>query len=181
MRKYVFLSMIILITSAPLLKSCGPIIISPLPQSPPPVWFYPGRIETVRYVYFPNYVIYYDLSARNYLYLENNIWRRVTVLPPKYQSINLVSNGGWHFSNLKSIEELERKFLNDENHSEYELQGFDIDRIKENIKNRSIDYNHNAKQDSLDRFSPTKLQVADIDILPNYLKKNLDKYKEWLD
>jgi len=89
MRKYVFLSMIILITSAPLLKSCGPIIISPLPQSPPPVWFYPGRIETVRYVYFPNYVIYYDLSARNYLYLENNIWRRVTVLPPKYQSINL--------------------------------------------------------------------------------------------
>ena len=99
----------------------------------------------------------------------------------KYQSVNLVSNGGWHFSNLKSVEELERKFLNDENHSEYELQGFDIDRIKENIKNRSIDYNHNAKQDSLDRFSPTKLQVADIDILPNYLKKNLDKYKEWFD
>ena len=99
----------------------------------------------------------------------------------KYQSVNLVSNGGWHFSNLKSVEELERKFLNDENHSEYELQGFDIDRIKENIKNRSIDYNHNAKQDSLDRFSPTKLQVADIDILPNYLKINLDKYKEWFD
>ena len=99
----------------------------------------------------------------------------------KYQSVNVVSNGGWHFSNLKSVEELERKFLNDENHSEYELQGFDIDRIKENIKNRSIDYNHNAKQDSLDRFSPTKLQVADIDILPNYLKKNLDKYKEWFD
>ena len=99
----------------------------------------------------------------------------------KYQSVNLVSNGGWHFSNLKNVEELERKFLNDENHSEYELQGFDIDRIKENIKNRSIDYNHNAKQDSLDRFSSTKLQIADIDILPNHLKKNLDKYKEWLD
>ena len=99
----------------------------------------------------------------------------------KYQSVNVVSNGGWHFSNLKSVEELERKFLNDENHSEYELQGFDIDRIKENIKNRSIDYNHNAKQDSLDRFSSTKLQLADNDILPNYLKKNLDKYKEWFD
>ena len=99
----------------------------------------------------------------------------------KYQSVNLVSNGGWHFSNLKSVEELERKFLNDENHSEYELQGFDIDRIKENIKNRSIDYNHNAKQDSPDRFSPTKLQIEDIDILPSYLKKNLDKYKEWFD
>jgi beta-1,4-mannosyl-glycoprotein beta-1,4-N-acetylglucosaminyltransferase len=99
----------------------------------------------------------------------------------KYQSVNLVSNGGWHFSNLKNVEELERKFLNDENHSEYELQGHNIERIKQNIKNRSIDYNHNAKQDSSDRFSSTKLQVADIDLLPNYLKKNLDKYKEWLD
>lgn len=99
----------------------------------------------------------------------------------KYQSVNLVSNGGWHFSNLKSVEELERKFLNDENHSEYELQGHNIDRIRENIKNRSIDYNHNAKKDSSDRFSPTKLQFTDIDILPSYLKINLDKYKEWID
>ena len=99
----------------------------------------------------------------------------------KHQSVTLISNGGWHFSNLKNVEELERKFLNDENHSEYELQGHDVERIKQNIKNRSIDYNHNAKQDSSDRFSPTKLQVVDIDLLPNYLKKNLDKYKEWLD
>ena len=99
----------------------------------------------------------------------------------KYQSVNIVSNGGWHFSNLKNVEELERKFLNDENHSEYELQGHNIERIKQNIKNRSIDYNHNAKQDSSDRFSSSKLQLADNDILPNYLKKNLEKYKEWFD
>ena len=99
----------------------------------------------------------------------------------KYQSVNIVSNGGWHFSNLKSVEELERKFLNDENHSEYELQGHDMDRIKQNIKDRSIDYNHDAKQNSSDRFSATKLQITDIDILPNYIKKNLDKYKEWID
>jgi len=99
----------------------------------------------------------------------------------KYQSVNLVSNGGWHFSNLKNVEELERKFLNDENHSEYELQGHNIERIKQNIKNRSIDYNHNAKQDSSDRFSSSKLQLADNEILPNYLKKNLEKYKEWFE
>ena len=99
----------------------------------------------------------------------------------KHQNVEMVNEGGWHFSNLKNINELEKKYLNDENHSEYELQGHNIERIKQNIKNRSIDYNHNAKQDSSDRFSSTKLQVADIDLLPNYLKKNLDKYKEWLD
>jgi beta-1,4-mannosyl-glycoprotein beta-1,4-N-acetylglucosaminyltransferase len=99
----------------------------------------------------------------------------------KYQSVNLVSNGGWHFSNLKSIEELERKFLNDENHAEYELQGYSIERIKENLKNKSIDYNHKAKKNSSDRFNPTKLLKVNLDILPNYLQKNINNYKDWID
>jgi len=99
----------------------------------------------------------------------------------KHQGINLVSDGGWHFSNLKSIEELQRKFLNDENHSEYEAQGYTIDRIKKNIKNKSIDYNHEAKQDSVDRFSSSKLKRIDIEILPNYIKKNIEKFKNWFD
>ena len=85
------------------------------------------------------------------------------------------------FSNLKNAEELERKFLNDENHSEYEIQRHSIERIKENIKNRSIDYNHKAKKNSVDRFNPTKLQLADLEILPNYLKNNFEKYKNWFD
>ena len=99
----------------------------------------------------------------------------------KHQGVNIGLDGGWHFSNLKSVEELERKYLNDENHSEYEAQGHTIDRIKENIKNKSIDYNHQAKQDSADRFNSTKLQLIDLEILPNYIKQNLDKYKEWFD
>ena len=99
----------------------------------------------------------------------------------KHHSVNLVTEGGWHFSNLKNAEELERKFLNDENHSEYEIQRHSIERIKENIKNRSIDYNHKAKKNSVDRFNPTKLQLADLEILPNYLKNNFEKYKNWFD
>ena len=82
-------------------------------------------------------------------------------------------------SNLKNIEELERKFLNDENHSEYEELGHNIERIRENIKNKSIDYNHHAKQNSSDRFSSTKLEIINLRVLPNYIKKNFDKYKEW--
>ena len=99
----------------------------------------------------------------------------------KHQGVNIVSDGGWHFSNLKSIEELQRKFLNDENHSEYEAQGHTIDRIKENIKNKSIDYNHGAKQDSIDRFNSSKLQKINNEILPKYIKNNIAKYKAWFD
>ncbi|NER16807.1 hypothetical protein [Spongiivirga citrea] len=81
---------ILLISSLLFFGSCGPIIIAPDPHAPPPPsWFYPARIESVRYVYFPEYVIYYDLSVRQYLYLENNIWIRVNVLPPRFRSINL--------------------------------------------------------------------------------------------
>ena len=100
----------------------------------------------------------------------------------KHQSVHIVEKGGWHFSNLKNIEELERKYLNDENHSEYEsFVGHSLDRIKENIKNRVIDYNHLAKKNSLDRFKPTKLQKVEINILPKAILTNLDKYREWLD
>ena len=98
----------------------------------------------------------------------------------KHQNVEIVNEGGWHFSNLKNINELEKKYLNDENHSEYEAQGFTLERIKDNIKNKVIDYNHEAKKDSYERFKQTKLEVAKTDILPTYIKKNLDKYKEWV-
>ena len=100
----------------------------------------------------------------------------------KHQNVQIVENGGWHFSNLKNIEELERKYLNDENHSEYEtFVGHSLERIRENIKNRFIDYNHLAKKDSPDRFSPTKLEKIKTNILPKAISDNLEKYKDWID
>jgi hypothetical protein len=71
------------------ISSCGPVILTTRHHSPPPPWFYPNRIELVRYVYFPEYSIYYDLSARTYLYLDGGVWVRREVLPPRYQNIDL--------------------------------------------------------------------------------------------
>ena len=99
----------------------------------------------------------------------------------RHQNINIVENGGWHFSNLKNIEELERKYLNDENHAEYEEKGHSLERIKSNILNKSIDYNHNAKKDSDERFNSTKLQVIDKNTLPEYIQNNFKKYEIWFD
>ena len=97
----------------------------------------------------------------------------------KHQSVNLIKNGGWHFSNFKTIEELERKYLNDENHSEYESQGHSMIKIQENVKNRYINYNHKAKKKSNERFNHTKLETIEKSSLPKYLINNLDKYKNW--
>ncbi|MGB5700495.1 hypothetical protein [Muriicola sp.] len=71
------------------MTSCGPVILSSRYNSPPPPWFYPNRIEFVRYVYFPEYSIYYDLSARTYLYLDGGVWVRREVLPQRYQRVDL--------------------------------------------------------------------------------------------
>ena len=99
----------------------------------------------------------------------------------KYQSINIVKEGGWHFSNLKNLEELERKYTNDENHAEYGNLGYSTDKIKQNLENRTIDYNHSAKKDSSDRYSSSKLERINISILPKFLQENKKKYNDWFD
>ena len=99
----------------------------------------------------------------------------------KHQSLHVVKNGGWHFSNLKSLEELERKYLNDENHVDYEAQGFTKNKIIENLKNKTINYNHSAKKNASNRFQSTKLEKVNLNTLPEFIINNLDKYREWID
>lgn len=83
------LLLITLVIGISLVQSCGPVVISSRPDTPPPPWFYPNRVETVRYVYFPEHMIYYDLFLRNYIYLNNGTWVRVRTLPQRYNGINL--------------------------------------------------------------------------------------------
>ncbi|MCF4101152.1 hypothetical protein L1I30_05705 [Gillisia sp. M10.2A] len=71
------------------LSSCGPVLVSSRPNVPPPSWFYPNRVETMRYVYFPDYQIYYDVTFRNYIYLDNGVWLSASVLPSRFSTINL--------------------------------------------------------------------------------------------
>ena len=99
----------------------------------------------------------------------------------KKMNVKIIKNGGWHFSNLKNPEELQRKYLNDENHSEYESLGFSKKRIIENIKNKVIDYDHFEKKNSNKRFNQTRLKVENIKILPKYLRDNFKHYKKWIE
>lgn len=89
--KGLFRSLLLLITYILLLAlvSCGPIVISSRTSQPPPPWFYPNRLEMVRYVYFPEYNFYYDLAANSYLYLDGGMWMRRSSPPPQYRNINL--------------------------------------------------------------------------------------------
>lgn len=72
-----------------LLVSCGPMVLTTSFSEPLPPWFYPNRLEVVRYVYFPEYRFYYDLSAGTYVYLDGGVWVRRKVLPPRYHNLDL--------------------------------------------------------------------------------------------
>lgn len=85
-----FFTMLLII--ALFLTSCGPVVLTSGVNYSPPSWFYPNRLELVRYVYFPEYSIYYDLTMNNYLYLNNGVWVRVKALPSQYRNINFNSS-----------------------------------------------------------------------------------------
>jgi len=98
----------------------------------------------------------------------------------KQNSVEIIDDGGWHFSNLKTYEQLEKKYLNDENHAEYEIQNNSISKIKNYVERKVVPYNHEAKKNSLNRFEETKLTKVDTIFLPKYIIKNIDKFKEWI-
>ena len=81
----------------------------------------------------------------------------------KYIDLKIIEEGGWHFTNLKTPEELLRKYLNDEMHSEFELKNDDLKAIEYKIKNKFINYDHtldtkssNEKKQN-NRFNLTKV------------------------
>ena len=55
-----------------------------------------------------------------------------------------------------------------------------IKKIKDNIRRQIVPYNYLAKKDSINRFDETKLTKVDIEGLPKYIKKNINKFKEWI-
>jgi len=97
----------------------------------------------------------------------------------KNVSVKIVNNGGWLFSNLKSAKKIEKKYLNDENHAEYELKDTSYETIKDNILRKVVPYNYEVDKSSNQRFNETKLDNIDLNYLPKYINNNIEKYKEW--
>ena len=92
-----------------------------------------------------------------------------------------IKNGGWHFTCLKTPEELENKLLNFAHHYEYEASGLKINDIKNLISEKRVIYDHSVDQKSYKWSGNSKLEKIDNCFLPDYVSSNLDKYKNWLD
>tara|TARA_X000001036_G_C20654618_1_gene796449 strand:+ start:87 stop:971 length:885 start_codon:yes stop_codon:yes gene_type:complete len=100
----------------------------------------------------------------------------------KNTNIDIIDNGGWHFTNVKSPEEIYEKMKNFGHHDEFDISGITLEDIKKKIKEKKVFYNHFADKQNLDKWKyEHELKTIGFEILPNYLKENKDKYKNWLD
>ena len=99
----------------------------------------------------------------------------------KYSNLNFVKNGGWHFTCLKTPEELEKKLLNFAHHYEFEESGLKIHDLKKLMAEKRVMYDHNIDQKGYKWSGKSKLKKINNNLLPNYISLNLDKYHNWLD
>ena len=98
----------------------------------------------------------------------------------KYRNIRFIKNGGWHFTNIKTSEEIRHKLSSYLHHREFDLNPLSSSEIDELIKNKKAIYDLNADKRSQKFGNGIELENYDIKKLPNYIYKNLDKFKDWI-
>ena len=110
-------------------------------------------------------------------------WRLDTLFSnSKQTNLKIVDDGGWHFTNLKTAEEIYTKLSNFGHHNEFDASGVTAKDIQKCIDNRVVNYNHQADKSEGNKYNANyKLQLVKDEILPDYLTNNKDKYKDWFD
>ena len=99
----------------------------------------------------------------------------------KYSSIKFIDDGGWHFSNIKSAEEIEHKLRSYLHHREFDVQPLTIQKIDDIIKNKQAIYDLSVDKRVNKVGSGNQLVKYDFEKLPIYLKQNKKNYELWLD
>ncbi len=100
----------------------------------------------------------------------------------KYTNLEIIEDGGWHFTNLKTAEEIFIKLSNFGHHNEFDDSGVTIKDIQACIDNRIVNYNHQADMTEKNKYNANyKLNLVDDKKLPDYLLKHKEKYKDWFD
>ncbi len=119
---------------------------------------------------------------RNMKSKSYSFWRLdVLFSKNKIFKTNIIDDGGWHFSFLNYAQEIENKLKNYAHYWEFNLNQLTLEQINERISNKSSIYNLSVDMKVSKFVSGQKLKIIGLDLLPKYLKKNKDKYSNWLE
>ena len=108
-------------------------------------------------------------------------WRIDVLFSKKKQrNMKFINNGGWHFSNIKTPADIQKKMQSYLHHREYDLNPIGEKRISEIIKEKKPIYNLKTDMKNNKFDLSERLILADTDELPHYIQNNINKYKDWL-
>ena len=99
----------------------------------------------------------------------------------KYSNIKFIGNGGWHFSNIKTAEEIEHKLKSYLHHREFDEQSLTVQEIKNIIENKQAIYDLKADKRVNKIGNGSKLVKFEFDKLPIYIQQNKHNLMKWLD
>ena len=99
----------------------------------------------------------------------------------KYNDIHYVNDGGWHFTNIKSAEDIEKKLLNYTHHDEFERSGINIEDLRKKVYEKRVIYDHSVDQRGYKWKGDSSLKKVPLSEMPNYLSENYKKYIDWLE
>jgi len=99
----------------------------------------------------------------------------------KYADVNIIKNGGWHFSQLKKPEDIYKKLTNSEDHLEFKETKKTLSDIEDLVKRKVILYDHQAGTSDNKFNKEFKLTTLSMDQMPQYIQNNQTKYKDWLE
>ena len=109
-------------------------------------------------------------------------WRLDTLFSEKrYMNVDIVKNGGWHFTSIKKPQEIFYKLSNFMHHLEFEYSGLTLSDMEKMVSEKKILYDHNAKQEDKKYTGLQNLVKADNSLLPEYILNNFEKYNDWID
>jgi len=99
----------------------------------------------------------------------------------KYTNIKFIIECGWHFTNIKTAEEIRNKLKSYLHHREFDVDPISVEDINKIINNKIAIYDLNVDKRSNKFGNGKKLENYEINSLPKYLQNNSEKYKEWID
>ena len=113
-------------------------------------------------------------------------WRIDTLFSnTRYINLEIINDGGWHFTNIMTVEKLYEKLTNFGHHDEFELSGMTVNDLQKKIDNKEVFFNHFVdKEKYKERWNFNyKLKKIDKHHLPDYLNStdNQVKFKDWFD
>ena len=124
-------------------------------------------------------------SAKWLQWIKNKkypLWRiDILFSEKKYHDIHFITDGGWHFTNIKSPQDIEKKLKSFVHYKDFESSGLSIDDLKRLINEKKVMYNHKIDKKKDKWTDGEKLQTLKLEEMPKHIIDNYQRYKPWLD